>query len=320
MPEMKVMEFTDDLALRPATRPVPEPQSGEILIQVSAVGVTPTERFWYPTTHNTDGTARSNAIPGHEFAGTIAKMGAGAIAYSVGDAVFGLNDWFAEGATAEFCITKPQNLSLRPSSLSDAEAASAPISVLTAWQGLHLRANLQRGERVLIHGASGSVGLFAVQLARSCGAHIIATSSRANIELVKQLGAHEVIDYRESRFEDAGTVDVVFDTIGGETLERSWSVLRPGGRLVTIAGDSESSNDPRVKSAFFIVEQNGEQLEALGKLFDSRELRCSVKADVRMEEADRAYRGAIAGPPGKVVIRPAVATKNNEIASVLPLV
>src|SRR5262249_27917475 len=213
MAKMKAMEFTDELNLQPVRRPVPEPQAGEILIQVSAVGVTPTEKLWYTTSHYADGTARSKAIPGHEFSGTVTGLGAGATGYSLGDAVFGLNDWFAEGATAAFCVTKPSNLSLKPPSLSHIEAASAPIGLLTAWQGLHVQAKLQKGERVLIHGGAGAVGLFAVQLAKSQGAYVIATSSKANIDFVKQLGANEVIDYRERRFEEAGIVDVIFDTV-----------------------------------------------------------------------------------------------------------
>ncbi len=249
------------------------------------------------------GTARSKAIPGHEFSGTVAGLGAGVTGYSLGDAVFGLNDWFAEGATAEFCITKPSNLSLKPSSLSHIEAASVPISLLTAWQGLHVQAKLQKGERVLIHGGAGAVGLFAVQLAKSRGAYVIATSSKANIDFVKQLGANEVIDYRERRFEEAGIVDVIFDTVGGETLDRSWDLLKPSGRLVTIAAEVESSTDPREKSAYFIVEQDGEQLASLGKLFDSGELKAFVKAELPMEEADHAYSGSIAGNPGKLIIR-----------------
>jgi NADPH:quinone reductase-like Zn-dependent oxidoreductase len=303
MAEMNVMEFTDELNLQPARRPVPKPQAGEILIQVSAVGVTPTEKLWYTTSHYADATARSKAIPGHEFSGTVAGLGAGATGYSLGDAVFGLNDWFAEGATAEFCITKPSNLSPKPSSLSHIEAASAPIGLLTAWQGLHVRAKLQKGERVLIHGGAGAVGLFAVQLAKSQGAYVIATSSKANIDFVKQLGANEVIDYRERRFEEAGLVDVIFDTVGGETLDRSWDLLKPSGRLITIAADAESSTNSRVKSAFFIVEQDGEQLASLSKLFDSGELKAFVKAELPMEEADHAYSGSIAGNPGKLIIR-----------------
>ncbi len=303
MAEMKAMEFTDNLKLQPVRRPVPEPQAGEILIQVFAAGVTPTEKLWYPTSHYADGTARAKAIPGHEFSGTVVGLGAGVTSYSLGDAVFGLNDWFAEGATAEFCITKPSNLSLKPSSLSHIEAAAVPIGLLTAWQGLHLRAKLQKGERVLIHGGAGAVGLFAVQLARSQGAYVIATSSKANIDFVKHLGADEVIDYREGRFEEAGLVDVIFDAVGGDTLDRSWDLLKPGGRLVTIAADAESSTDPRVKSAFFIVEQDGEQLAALCELFDSGKLKAFVKAELPMEEADHAYNGSIAGNPGKLIIR-----------------
>ena len=303
MAEMKAMEFTDELHLQPTRRPVPEPQAGELLIEVFAAGVTPTEKHWYPTSHNADGTARSRAIPGHEFSGTVARLGSGVTSYSLGEAVFGLNDWFAEGATAEFCITQPSKLSLKPSSLSHIEAASSPIGSLTAWQGLHLHAKLQKGERVLIHGGAGAVGLFAVQLATSQGAHVIATSSKVNIDFVKELGANEVIDYRERRFEEAGPVDVIFDTVGGETRDRSWDLLKPGGRLVTIAADAESSTDPRVKNAFFIVEQDGEQLAALGKLFDSGALKAFVKAELPMEEAGCAYSGSIAGNPGKLIIR-----------------
>src|ERR1700747_2082858 len=138
MAKMKAMECTENLRLQPIIRPVPEPQAGEILIQVSAVGVIRTEKIWSTTSHYADGTARSKAIPGHEFSGTVAGLGTGVTCYSLGDAVFGLNDWYAEGATAEFCITKPSNLSLKPSSLSHIEAASVPISLLTAWQGQQL--------------------------------------------------------------------------------------------------------------------------------------------------------------------------------------
>jgi len=303
MVEMKAMEFTDELHLQPTTRPVPEPQAGEVSIQVCAAGVTPTEKLWYPTTKDANGKPRLKAIPGHEFSGTIARLGDGAIGFSVGDAVFGCNDWFVEGATAEFCIAKPSTLALKPPSLSHVEAASVPIGLLTAWQGLHLRAKLQKNERVLVHGGSGAVGLFAVQLAKLQGAFVIATSSEVNIDFVKQLGADEVIDYRKRKFEEAGLVDVIFDTVGGSTLERSWSLLSPGGRLVTIAADAESNTDPRVKSAFFIVEQDGKQLAELSKHFDSGKLKAFVKAELPMEQAELAYSGSVTGKPGKLVVR-----------------
>jgi NADPH:quinone reductase-like Zn-dependent oxidoreductase len=127
---------------------------------------------------------------------------------------------------------------------------------------------------------------------------VIATASKVN-----RLGANEVIDYRERRFEEAGNVEVIFDTVGGETLDRSWDLLQPGGRLVTIAADAESSADRRVKSAFFIVEQNGEQLASLRELFDSGKLKAFVKAELPIEEANHAYGGSFTGNPGKLVIR-----------------
>jgi NADPH:quinone reductase-like Zn-dependent oxidoreductase len=303
MSEMKAMEFTEELHLRPARRVIAEPQAGEVLIEMHAAGVTPTEKLWFTTKHYADGTARIKAIPGHEFSGTVASVGAGVTSFNVGDAVFGFNDWFAEGATAEYCIAKSSQLALKPSSLSYSEAASAPIGAATAWQGLHVRAKVQKGERVLVHGGSGAVGLFAVQLAKLQGAHVIASSSKANMDFVKRLGADEVIDYRESRFEEAGPVDVVFDTVGGETLDRSWGLLNPGGRLVTIAADAEANTDPRVKDAFFIVEQDGAQLASLGELFDAGQLKAFVKAELPMEEADRAYSGMVTGDPGKVILR-----------------
>ena len=303
MAEMKAMEFTDGLELRPARRPVPEPEDGEILIQISAAGVTPTEKLWYTTTHRSDGTLRLNGIPGHEFSGIVSALGGHAIGFRVGDAVYGLNDWFAEGATAEFCITEPSKLSPKPATLSHPEAAAAPIGLLTAWQGLHSRAQLQKDERILIHGGSGAVGLFAVQLAKLQGAYVIATSSEANLDFVNQLGADEVIDYRARRFEEIGPVDVIFDTVGGETLDRSWSALKPDGRLVTIAAEAESSTDVRIKEAFFIVEQDGKQLASLGKLFDSGELKAFIKAELPLEEAEAAYSGSVTGRPGKLVIR-----------------
>ena len=306
MAEMRAMEFTgpsEDLDLHLTTRSVPEPGDGELLIQICAAGVTPTEKLWYTTTHCRDGSPRRNAIPAHEFSGIVAALGTGISGYRPGDLVFGMNDWFADGAIAEFCKTTPASLAAKPSSLSHVEAASTPISSLTAWQGLHSHAKLQKGERLLIHGGAGSVGLFAVQLAKLQEAHVIATASAANIDFVKKLGADEIINYRERRFEEVGRVDVIFDTVGGATLERSWNVLGPDGRLVTIAADAESSGDPRVKEAFFIVEANGQQLAHMAGLLDLGVLKTFVKAEVPLENAASVYAGSVTGSPGKIVIR-----------------
>ena len=216
-----------------------------------------------------------------------------------------MNDWFADGATAEYCLTLPGSIAAKPKSLTHIEAASVPISTLTAWQGLFDRAKLQAGERVLVHGGAGAVGIFAVQLARSRGAHVIATASEHNLAFVSELGADEVIDYRKERFEDrVGKVDIVFDTVGDETLQRSWSVLKPTGRMVTIASDVEGTDDPKLKAAFFIVEPNHDQLNEVARMLDEGSLRTYVGATVALERVEEAYAGGhgLKNGPGKVVV------------------
>jgi NADPH:quinone reductase-like Zn-dependent oxidoreductase len=305
MKAMRVNDAQRGIVLIPAALPQPQPGEGELLIRVRATGVTPTELLWYPTTHTKEGGARTSAVPGHEFSGVVAALGNGTNSFNVGDEIYGMNDWFAEGATAEFCLTQPQNIAPKPKALTHELAAAVPIGALTAWQGLLDRAKLQTGERVLIHGAAGAVGLFAVQLAHLHGACVIATASGRNAEFLRQLGADEVIDYTTSRFEDeVENVDIVFDAVGGETLDRSWNVLKPRGRMVTIAADSEGTQEQRVKDAFFIVEPNQRQLLDLAKLLDAGTLKAIVSAVVPLEEASVAYSRAIPDKRGygKVVI------------------
>src|SRR5262249_6354608 len=175
-------------------------------------------------------------ILGHEFSGEIAALGAGVKDVGVGDLVYGLNDWFCNGAYAEYCTAPVDDLAHKPANVDHVHAAATPIAALTAWQGLFERAGLTSDQRVLIHGASGGVGTFAVQLARWRGARVTATASAANLDFVRHLGTDEVIDYRAQRFEDVvGGVDVVFDTVGGETLDRSRGLLEPRGRVGDVA-------------------------------------------------------------------------------------
>ena len=215
-----------------------------------------------------------------------------------------MNDWFAEGAIAEYCVAPFHSIAPKPQRLNHSEAASVPISALTAWQGLFDRARLQPGERVLIHGAAGSVGMFAVQLAHWKRSRVIATASPANADFVKELGAEQVIDYHTSRFEDSASgVDVVFDTVGGEVLRRSWSVLRPGGRMVTIASGSETATDARTKAAFFIVEPNQKQLSIVAALLDQGKLHTTVDAAIPLTRAAEAFARKRPGiHRGKVVV------------------
>jgi NADPH:quinone reductase-like Zn-dependent oxidoreductase len=270
---------------------MPGAGEGEIVVRVRAAGVTPTELLWSPTWTMRAGHPRPfPIIPGHEFSGEVHALGSGVNDVAVGDAVFGMNDWFGNGAQAEFCVARSADVAPKPTSIDHVTAAVAPISALTAWQGLVERAKLTRGERVLVHGAAGNVGLFAVQIAHGVGAHVIATASGHNLEFVHSLGADEVIDYRARSFEDAVTgVDVVFDTVGGDTLARSWGVLRLGGTMVTIAADAEHTREQRVKDAFFIVEPNREQLTRISRMIDAGELRVFVGDAFSLQEASQAY-------------------------------
>jgi NADPH:quinone reductase-like Zn-dependent oxidoreductase len=294
---MQVNNSSREPALIAAELPQPVPGAGEVLIRVRAAGVTPTELHWDPTSHTKDGAPRLGAIPGHEFSGVIAALGRDTSGFQTGQEIYGMNDWFADGAMAEFCVTQAESIALKPATLTHEAAATVPIGALTAWQGLLERAKIQRGERVLVHGAAGSVGIFAVQLASLHGAHVIGTASAPNLKLVAELGAEEVIDYRASRFEDrAGKVDVVFDAVGGETLDRSASMLKSGGRLVTIV-DQRSPD-------FFIVEPNQKQLIEVAELLDAGRLKTYVNAAVPLAEAVKAYSGAVPNKRGygKVVI------------------
>lgn len=305
MKAMQVNNAAQEPKLMLAELPKPEAGPGEILVRVYAAGVTSAELLWYPTTHTKSGATRTGAVPDHEFSGVIAAVGDHVEGFEVGDEVYGMNDWFADGATAEFCITLPQNIARKPATLTHEAAASVPIGALTSWQGLIDRARLQPGERLLVHGGAGAVGLYAVQLAHNLGAYVITTVAAEDIDFVKRLGANEALDYKAARFEkQVGEVDVIFDTVGGDTLERSWSVLKPGGRMITIASDNEGTADPRVKDAFFIVEPNQKQLTEIAKQLDEGRLKAFVKSTLPLDQASAAYSATVRDKSGhgKIVV------------------
>jgi NADPH:quinone reductase-like Zn-dependent oxidoreductase len=304
---MKIMHVNNSAqgpALIEGNLPQPQPGPGELLIRVHAAGVTTTELLWYPTLYDKTGAKRVAAVPGHEFSGVIAGAGKDTGGFEIGQEVFGMNDWFAEGAMAEYCTAPSSSVAPKPPSLTHFEAASIPIAALTAWQGLLDHAKLQTGDRVLVHGGAGSVGIFAIQIASLNGAHVITTASARNLDFVMSLGAEEAIDYKKTPFEErVHDVDVVFDTVGGDTLERSWGVLKPGGRLVTVVSTAENTTDPRVKEAFFIVEPNRKQLIEIGKLIEAKRIRPYVDTVIPLSEASEAYTGGITRQGrGKLVV------------------
>ena len=279
----------EQLAVEEAEQPRPGP--GQALVRVHAAAITRDELQW-PV-------ERLPAIPSYELSGVVEEVGADVTRVAVGDEVFALTLFDRDGVAADYAAVPAELLAGRPRTLEHAESAAIPLPALTAWQGLFDHGQLAPGQRVLIHGAAGAVGTFAVQLARTRGAHVIGTASPANLDSVRELGAHEAVD-GTSRFEDAvEPVDVVFDTGGGERLQRSGAVLRPGGRLVSVA------EEPGEGGVFFIVEPNRGQLESLAKLVDAGSLQPPPVETFALTEATRAFtRSLQPGRRGKVVLVP----------------
>jgi NADPH:quinone reductase-like Zn-dependent oxidoreductase len=284
--------------------PIPELGAGEVLIRVHATAVTQGELEWYPTWHSPKGDPRLNPVPSHEFSGVIAEIAPDVLGPKKGDPIYGLNSWFIDGAAAEYCITTPAEIAPKPTTIDHLQAAVVPISGLTAWQALFDHGKLETGQKVLIHGGAGGVGSLAIQLATWKGAFVATTVSAGNAEFVQRLGAKEVIDYRKSKFEEVvGDADLILDLIGGDTLQRSFGAIKKGGRVVTIAASSESTQDPRVKNAFFIVESNRQQLTELAGLIDAGTVRPIVSEVLPLEAAAQAYFPAKKSNPGKTVLQ-----------------
>jgi len=303
MKAMRLASAAQPARLTEAEIPQPQPGSGEVLIRVAAAGTIRTELGWYPHTHVKSGAPRLDAIPAHEFAGTVAALGEGVTDFTIAQRIYGMNDWFAEGALAEYCLTTPSAIAPAPLTLTPTQAATVPISALTAWQGLFDRGHLHPGYRVLVHGAAGSVGLFAAQLAHLHGAHVTGTAAGQDTEFARQLGIAQVIDYHTTRFEDVlhEPFDIIFDTVGGDLLLRSLPLLRPGRFAITVSSTNENSPDERIKRAFFIVEPNERQLMEVAALIDTYKLRTWVKATLPLAQANDAYTTSIPGH-GKTVV------------------
>jgi NADPH:quinone reductase-like Zn-dependent oxidoreductase len=279
-PEQLALEVTDR----------PRPGRGEALVRVHAAAITRGELEW-PLD-------RLPAIPSYELSGVVQEVGGPGVArVAAGDEVFALTRFDHDGVAADYTAVPAELLVPRPRALSHAESAAIPLPALTAWQGLFDHGRLDAGERVLIHGAAGSVGAFAVQLARAAGARVIGTASAASRDSVLELGAHQVVD-AATRFEDAvGHVDVVFDTAGGERLRRSPAVLRAGGRLVSVA------EEPPDGGVYFIVAPNHDQLRSIARRADARELSPPPVEEYPLTSAREAFaRSLESGRRGKVVL------------------
>jgi NADPH:quinone reductase-like Zn-dependent oxidoreductase len=282
-------------------RPYPHAAENDVVVRVHAAGFTPGELGWPATWTDRAGRDRTPSVPGHELSGVVAELGYGTTGLTVGQRVFGLADWTRDGSLAEYIAVEARNLAPLAADVDHTVAAALPISGLTAWQGLFDHGGLTTGQTVLIHGAAGGVGSIAVQLAREVGARVIGTGRAGDRDVALDLGAHTFLDLAADPVESAGEVDVVLDVIGGDVLERSAALVRPGGTLVTITmPPTVRPKDGR--AVFFVVEPDRARLADLAQRVRDGRLK-SLVGEVRpLTEAAAAF-GRRRRAPGKTIIQ-----------------
>ncbi len=287
--------------------PKPMLARDEVLIKVHAAGVNPVdwkirEGLLQDVLHH-----QLPLVLGWDVSGTVESVGDAVGTLQPGDQVYSRPEIARDGAYAEYVAVRADEVAIKPDSLDHIHAAGVPLAALTAWQSLFDTAALGPGQALLIHAAAGGVGSFAVQLAKARGAYVIGTGSEKNRQFLRELGADEVIDYRTTSFEDAlRNLDVVFDTVGGDTQERSWGVLRKGGMLVSIVAppSPEQATQHEVSGAFVFVQPNASQLTEIACLIDAGAVKSIVETVLPLTEFRRAQALSQGGHTrGKIVLK-----------------
>jgi NADPH:quinone reductase-like Zn-dependent oxidoreductase len=282
----------------------PEPQAGinDVVVQVYASGFVNTELDWPSTWTDRVGQDRTPSIPGHEFAGVVMALGYGTTGLSVGQRVFGLTDWYRDGTLAEYVAVEARNLAPLPEDIDFTVGASLPISGLTAWQGLLVHGRLQKGQRVIAHGAAGAVGSMVTQLAREFGAYVIGTGRAADGQAVLDIGANEFVDLENDTLEDIGGVDLVFDVIGGDVGKRSARLVRAGGTLVSVVGPSDAIPGDGPRTIDFVVEADRGQLNEIVQRVQDGRLRTNIGNVTTLDKAVSVF-SSTERHKGKAVVR-----------------
>ena len=286
MQAIRVYEYGAADQLKLEVAPQPEPKAGEVLVRVKAAGVNPADWKFRNGYMKAFVPLNFPWTPGLEGAGVVEAVGPDVTEFKPGDAVFGpINATYAE-----YTLAPVGELALKPATLSFDEAASVPVGALTAWEAVEA-AGIQPGQRVFVQGAAGGVGLFAAQLAKAKGAHVIGTASAVNLDFVRSLGV-EALDYDAAPFETVvHDVDVVIDTVGGEVLQRSWDVLKPGGLLVSVAGRAtEEEAQARGKHFKGARRAPASNLAAIADLITTGQLTPAIQATFALSEAAAAQQ------------------------------
>jgi NADPH:quinone reductase-like Zn-dependent oxidoreductase len=302
---MKAIVVTDRAAgtagMKLVERPEPQPAIADVIVEVHASGFVGTELAWPSTWTDRLDRDRTPSIPGHELAGVVTALGYGTTGLSIGQRVFGLTDWYRDGTLAEYAAIEARNLAPLPGDVDFTVGASLPISGLTAWQGLFVHGHLRRGQSVIAHGAGGAVGSMVTQLAREFGAWVIGTGRAADRQAALEFGANEFVDLDLDALEDVGSVDLVFDVIGGDVQKRSARLIRAGGTLVTVVGPPQARPTDGL-AVDFVVESDPVQLGEIGQRVRDRRLRTNIGTVAALEEAVAAFNST-ERRPGKTVIR-----------------
>ena len=285
-------------SLTVVSRPVPTPGPGEILVAVRAAAITSDELDWPETWP---------AVPGHDVAGTVAATRSDTDDLAIGEAVMGLVGFDRDGALSQYVAVRREHLAMAPSSIGLVDAAALPLGGLTAWQALVDHAQLQPGQHVLVHGAAGGVGGYAVQLAANLGARVTATCSPRDVDVVHSYGATTVVDYRDP-LPDTNDVDVVLDPVGGDVISRSWRVLRAGGILISVAEEPQTPAGSDATGRYFVVEPNGDQLTHLASLVDQGALRPVIAHVLPFAKAKAAFETPNERRSGKTIVQIDTAT------------
>jgi NADPH:quinone reductase-like Zn-dependent oxidoreductase len=307
MKAIVVHEFGGPEVLKYEDTPRPEPKENEVLVRVIAAGVNPVDGAIRSGKYAKFFGSKPPFIPGYDIAGVVEKIGAKIDKHKPGDAVYAYLDLDRGGGYAEYAVATDREVSAKPKSLSFVEAAGVPLAALTAWQALIDAGKLSAGQTVLIHGGSGGVGSFAIQIAKARGAKVFATASTPNQDLLKRLGADVAIDYTKQKFEDiAKDVDVVLDSVAKDTLQRSYGVVKKGGFIVSLVArpDPAELEKHGIHGAPLSVTPNSDELAEITKLIDDKKIKVVVSQTFSLTDAAKAQEQAATGHTrGKIVLK-----------------
>jgi NADPH:quinone reductase-like Zn-dependent oxidoreductase len=292
MKAVVVNEFGGPGVLKYQDAPTPEPKSDEILVRVVAAAVNPVDTYVRQGKLSRGGN-HGPIIIGYDIAGTVEKAGAEAKKFKPGDAVYCYLSVMRGGGYAEFTVAKESETALKPKNINFVEAAAVPLAATTAWQALIDDAKIEKGQTVLIHGGSGGVGSFAIQIAKARGAKVIATASTAHQDLLKQLGVDQAIDYTTTKFEDvAKDVDVVLNCVRADALGRSYGVVKKGGVIVSITDEPDQNECAKrgVTCSRMGAHPDSKVLEEVTKLIEAGKMRPIVSQTFPLADASKAHQ------------------------------